>query len=173
MSTTDATTEASPRSRRSPRKQGTGPTIWIHAAGSWSWESSKIAGYAAIIRNRTAKETTQLSGQLPDGPEVSNIRAEMIAVAEALESLPDNSTVTIWTPSDFLPKAFKRSFRRNANLDIWERLDRQYERHAIKRFHHEPLYYNKPQINEAHTLARKAAEAASNDTISRTKKDLL
>lgn len=142
---------------RAPRLKGTGPRIIIHVAASWSLKSNLPAAWAATVTDCDVKQTRCLSGVLPAGPEVSNIRAEMIAVAETLESLSDDCTVTIWIPTDFLPKAIRYGYTRNANLDIWERLDRQLARHVIKRFRHEPLYFNKQEMLEVHERARAVA----------------
>lgn len=143
---------------RAPRRNGTGPKVWIHAAGSWLRESSMNAGWAATVKNCTTGESACLYGGMPYGPEVSNIRAEMVAVVTALESIPDNSTVTLWVPCDFMPKAIRYGHKRNANRDVWEQLDRQLARNVIKRFHHSPLYYGKPEILTVH---RKAQEEAA------------
>lgn len=154
---------------RAPRKNGTGPKVWIHATGSWLRESSMNAGWAATVKNCTTGETVCLSGGMPFGPEVSNIRAEMVAVVKALESIPDNSTVTLWVPCDFMPNSIRYGHKRNANLDVWEQLDRQLVRHVIKRFHHSPLHYGKPDMLEAHRKAQEtAAQAAAPFAIDQT-----
>ena len=146
---------------RKPRRQGTGATVWIYAASHWIQKPDNVAGYAAIIKNRTTGESSQISGVVTDNPETTGIRAEMVAIVEALETLPDDCTVTIWAENDFMPKAIRYEYKRKANLDVWDRLDKQLVRHTLKRFRHEPRYFNKPAMVEAHALAQAATQPVS------------
>ena len=156
-----------PRAPRKPRPKGTGPTVFIYGAGSWNSLEPDIAGWSASIKNTGTGKTEYISGVLippedsaPEGGtiNISNIRAEMVALVKALESLPDDSTVSVWIPSDFIPNAihYKKSMTRKANLDVWEQLDKAMSRHVIKRVRHEPLFYHRPEMMEVNNRATRA-----------------
>jgi ribonuclease HI len=127
------------------------PKILIYVASSWIQSYNKVAGYAAVIRDRTTGKIRRLSGLLHGGPKVSNIRAEMVAVAEALETLPDDSAVMVCIPSKFY--AYKN---RKANLDLWKMIDRQSARHVIKQYDDELPANSDSDMIKARKLAREA-----------------
>ena len=75
-------------------------------------------GWAALIQQETQRRA--LSGKASD---TTNNRMELAAAIEALESVPRGAEVTIHSDSEYLVKSMTLGWKRNANLDLWERMD--------------------------------------------------
>ena len=54
----------------------------------------------------------------------TNNRMEVLAAIKGLEAVPDGSDVTIHSDSKYLVNTMTRNWKRNANRDLWEQLDR-------------------------------------------------
>lgn len=77
-------------------------------------------GWAAIVV--AGGEKTQLKG---GEYETTNNRMEIRAVVEGLASLPENSSVTVYTDSMYVINTMTKNWKRNANLDLWKKLDHE------------------------------------------------
>lgn len=97
-------------------------------------------GWAAIFTVGGVKKRVLSGGENP----TTNNRMELTAALRALENLPDGSTATIFTDSQYLklgitewlPNWVKRGWRRKggmlANEDLWKALHFQIQRVNIK-----------------------------------------
>lgn len=54
----------------------------------------------------------------------TNNRMEITAAAEALESIPPGSSAVVHSDSEYVVKTMTKGWKRNANKDLWERLER-------------------------------------------------
>lgn len=54
----------------------------------------------------------------------TNNRMEILAVIKGLETLPESSEVTIFSDSQYVVSTMTRNWKRNANKDLWAKLDR-------------------------------------------------
>ena len=76
-------------------------------------------GWAAIVMSD--EEPLRLSG---GEPETTNNRMELTAAIEGLEAVPAGSVVTVYSDSSYLVNTMTKNWKRNANHDLWQRLDR-------------------------------------------------
>jgi ribonuclease HI len=53
----------------------------------------------------------------------TNNRMELIAAIKGLEGTPEKQEVVLYTDSQYLVNTMTRGWKRNANLDLWEKLD--------------------------------------------------
>ena len=70
-----------------------------------------------------------MSGKVED---TTSNRMELSAAINSMESLPKGSEVTLYSDSEYLVKTMTLGWRRNANLDLWQRLDALAEEHHIR-----------------------------------------
>ena len=75
-------------------------------------------GWASIIIINDIKTT--LSGS---DEETTNNKMEITAVIKGLEQFPENSSVKIFTDSEYVINTMTKNWKRNTNLDLWNRLD--------------------------------------------------
>ena len=75
-------------------------------------------GWAAIIFEGDGKR--RLSGQ---EQHTTNNRMELMGAINGLEAVPEGSEVTIHSDSTYLVNTMTRGWKRNANRDLWQRLD--------------------------------------------------
>ena len=54
----------------------------------------------------------------------TNNRMEITAAAEAIESIPPGSSAVVHSDSEYVVKTMTKGWKRNANKDLWERLER-------------------------------------------------
>ena len=97
--------------------------ITIYTDGSCK---NKRGGWAALVTGPAERMT--LSGKAVD---TTSNRMEILAAISALESLPVGSEATIHSDSEYLVKTMTRGWRRNVNLDLWQRLDAVAGEHTI------------------------------------------
>jgi len=88
---------------------------------------ARVGGWAALIL--TPGERRTLSGKTED---TTSNRMELSAAINAVESLPSGSEVTLYSDSEYLVKTMTLDWRRNANLDLWQKLDALAEEHQIQ-----------------------------------------
>jgi ribonuclease HI len=53
----------------------------------------------------------------------TNNRMELTAAIKGLEDIPQDGEVVIYSDSQYLVNTMTRNWKRNANLDLWEKLD--------------------------------------------------
>ena len=70
-----------------------------------------------------------MSGKAED---TTSNRMELSAAINSMESLPKGSEVTLYSDSEYLVKTMTLGWRRNANLDLWQRLDALAEEHQVR-----------------------------------------
>ena len=75
-------------------------------------------GWASIIIINDVKTT--LSGS---DEETTNNKMEITAVIKGLEQFPENSSVKIFTDSEYVINTMTKNWKRNTNLDLWNCLD--------------------------------------------------
>jgi len=84
-------------------------------------------GWAAIIIQDGARR--DLSG----GDEhTTNNRMEITAAIEGLAALPESVEVTVYSDSRYVVDTMTKSWKRNANKDLWPRLDAEVDRRAVR-----------------------------------------
>jgi ribonuclease HI len=62
----------------------------------------------------------------------TNQQAEVAAATLGLESLREPCSVQVFTDSNYVVQTMSGRFRRKANLEWWERLDKAASRHDVK-----------------------------------------
>ena len=91
--------------------------IDVYTDGACSGNPGR-GGWAAIIVDGGDKRS--LHGSEED---TTNNRMEMLAVIKGLEALPRSASVTVHSDSAYVINTMTRNWRRNANKDLWSRLD--------------------------------------------------
>ena len=97
-------------------------------------------GWASILREADGSDVIRTGGE----PSSTNNRMELLAVIDALESLPEPSRVTICSDSEYVlqglsewmsgwkAKGWKKAVGKTVmNLDLWQRLEGQSSRHQL------------------------------------------
>ena len=75
-------------------------------------------GWGAIVEQDG--ESRELAGR---EDRTTNNRMEITAAIKGLEATPEGSTVTLHSDSRYLVNTMTRGWKRNVNIDLWERLD--------------------------------------------------
>ena len=91
--------------------------IEIYTDGACKGNPGKGA-WAAIIIQEGNK--TRLSGSREN---TTNNQMELTAVIRALETLGPGQTATVFSDSQYVINSITRNWKRNANLELWRRLD--------------------------------------------------
>ncbi len=91
--------------------------IDVYTDGACSGNPGR-GGWAAVIVDRAGKRA--LHGSEED---TTNNRMEMLAVIKGLEAVPKSASVTVHSDSGYVVNTMTRNWRRNANRDLWARLD--------------------------------------------------
>ena len=68
---------------------------------------------------------------LEDDKNSTNQRMEQMAAIVALESIKEPSEITIVTDSMYIVGTLTKGWKRKANTDLWERLDKAVNRHKV------------------------------------------
>ena len=84
-------------------------------------------GWAAIVFDGESKRV--LSG---GDQKTTNNRMEILAVVKGLQTVPEASEVTVYSDSQYVINTMTRSWKRNANQDLWEQLDAEVNKRAVK-----------------------------------------
>ena len=84
-------------------------------------------GWAAVIEGNGAKRT--VVGREDD---TTNNRMEILAAIRGLETTGERSEVTVISDSQYLVNTMTRGWKRNANQDLWARLDAVAERRSVR-----------------------------------------
>lgn len=75
----------------------------------------------------------------------TNQRAEQLACIYALESIKTSSNITIYSDSAYVVNTYNAGWKRKANLDLWDRLDKAKDKHNVTFIHvkgHSDNLYN-------------------------------
>ena len=60
---------------------------------------------------------------------------EQLAVAIALESIKESSDIEIYSDSAYVVNTYEQNWKRKANLDLWNRIDKAKEKHNVQFIH--------------------------------------
>jgi cyclic pyranopterin phosphate synthase len=91
--------------------------IEVYTDGSCETDTGK-GGWGVLLLK--AQRRIALSGH--EDKTTSN-RMELTAAIKALEEVPEGAEVKLCSDSQYLVHTMTRNWKRNANLDLWERLD--------------------------------------------------
>lgn len=93
-------------------------TYEIHTDGSCLLNPGP-GGWGAVIAGEGGA-TSKLSG---GERSTTNNRMEIVAVIEALEAIPQGASAVVHSDSEYVVKTMTKGWKRNANKDLWERLE--------------------------------------------------
>ena len=91
--------------------------IDVYTDGACSGNPGR-GGWAAVIVDGGGKRPIHGSEE-----DTTNNRMEMLAVIKGLEAVPESTHVTVHSDSSYVINTMTRNWRRNANKDLWARLD--------------------------------------------------
>lgn len=100
--------------------------LTIYTDGAYS-PSNDQGGIGFVI----AQEGKRLFSYSKMFRHTTNQRMEIIAVCIALESIKDDSEIEIVTDSMYVVGTMSKNWKRNANNDLWERLEVAASRHKV------------------------------------------
>lgn len=86
----------------------------------------KIGGYAFII----LKDNLEISWS-EKVHDTTNNRMELLAVIEALRCLESTEPCDIYSDSQWVINCAQKKWKRNKNLDLWEKYDTLSKKHSI------------------------------------------
>lgn len=84
---------------------------------------------AAAVAILTYKEVQKIFGEYLGN--ASNQQAEIVAVCIGLEQLREPCQVTVVSDSQYVIKTMTGEFRKKANFDFWDRLNKACQKHQI------------------------------------------
>jgi len=104
------------------------PVVNIHCDGACSGNPG-AGGWAALLtipgkpNRKVVSDRSQTT--------TTNNRMELTAAIEGLKALRRPCKVTLFSDSRYLVDTMARNWRRNANQDLWEELDKLVETHEV------------------------------------------
>ena len=110
-------------------------------------------GWAAVIDDNGAKRS--LSGKEDN---TTNNRMEILAAIKGLEAVPASSAVTVFSDSQYVVNTMTRGWKRNANRDLWAKLDAVAGQRKVT-WRWTPGHAGNPGNEEANTLALQQAQS--------------
>ena len=111
-------------------------------------------GCGAVLKY--GETTKEISGNIIES---SKPRVEMISIIEALKYLKRPCQVELYSNSQHLMNSLELTWRRRANLDLWDELDRVVANHQLKC--NWIKGYTEEMHKQAHELAKTAARHIS------------
>lgn len=87
----------------------------------------------------------------------TNQRMEQMAVIVALESIKERSEITLVTDSMYIVGTLTKGWKRKANVDLWERMDKAVGRHNLVAVNWCKGHSNSEHNNKADRLACNAS----------------
>ena len=103
----------------------------IYTDGAFS-PLTKSGGIAFIILNSNDKIVCEYFKKFTN---TTSQRMEQLAVAIALESIKESSDIEIYSDSAYVVNTYKQNWKRKANLDLWDRIDKAKEKHNVQFIH--------------------------------------
>ncbi len=122
-------------------------------------------GWAAVIEEDGRKRS--IDGHADS---TTNNRMEVLAAVKGLEAVPERSDVTLFSDSTYLVNTMTKGWKRNANQDLWARLDTVVGRRRVK-FQWVRGHAGHPGNEEADTLANRQSRLVSDVPASLTHLD--
>lgn len=117
-------------------------------------------GWAAIVLQDGSRQDLY-GGE----KETTNNRMEILAVIEGLGSVPESSEVAVFSDSQYVVNTMARNWKRNANRDLWARLDAEAGKRHVK-WNWVRGHAGDPLNEEADAPAKKEAAIGSEVTSS-------
>jgi ribonuclease HI len=121
-------------------------------------------GWGVVIINHAGELSEDGGGH----PHTTNNRMELTAAIEAMRRLPPGARATLRSDSEYLVKSVNLGWRRNANKDLWEQLDREMSQREVRlewvRGHSVDQYNQRADriaLDQAKTVANSKPSAAS------------
>ena len=84
-------------------------------------------GWAAIIVEGGSERALHVREE-----HTTNNRMEITAVIKGLDAVPDSSEVTVVSDSTYVVNTMTRDWKRNANTDLWDKLDAEVDKRRVK-----------------------------------------
>ncbi|MEG4350178.1 ribonuclease HI [Microcoleus sp. LAD1_D3] len=100
----------------------------IHCDGACSGNPGS-GGWAAILTIPGKSNKKAISGK--SDTTTTNNRMELTAAIEALKALKKPCKVTLFSDSTYVVNTMAKGWKRNANQDLWEELDKLVKVHDI------------------------------------------
>lgn len=113
----------------------------IYTDGAFS-PLTKSGGIAFVILNENNKVVCEYFKKFTN---TTSQRMEQLAVAIALESIKKSSDIELYSDSAYVVNTYEQNWKRKANLDLWDRIDKAKEKHNVKFIHvkgHDGNQYN-------------------------------
>lgn len=99
----------------------------IYTDGAYS-PKSDIGGIGFEIYQECGKKVTQYNRAYSN---TTNQRMELMACIVALSCFKDKSNITLYTDSMYIVGTMTKNWKRKANLDLWEKLDKLVNKHNV------------------------------------------
>ena len=106
---------------KSTTTQSTKPVVNIHGDGACSG-NPRSGGWAAILTIPGKSNKKAISGT--SDTTTTNNRRELTAAIEGLKALKKPCQLTLFSDSSYVVNTMAKSWKRNANQDLWEELDK-------------------------------------------------
>ncbi|MEG4166584.1 MULTISPECIES: RNase H family protein [unclassified Microcoleus] len=100
----------------------------IHCDGACSGNPGP-GGWAALLTIPDKTNKKMISGQ--SDTTTTNNRMELTAAIEALKALKKPCKVTLFSDSSYVVNTMAKGWKRNANQDLWEELDKLAKVHEV------------------------------------------
>lgn len=123
-----------------------------------------VGGYAAYVHSKNPSEQYMIVGAEKN---TTNNRMELCGVIEGLSSLPENSTVNVYSDSQYVVYAFtknwinkwkKEEFKNTKNVELWHSLIDEVDKHKKVNF----IWVKGHSNNKMNNLCDRLATAAMN-----------
>ena len=101
--------------------------IEIYTDGSCLKNPGGPGGWAAVIVENGSERVVR-GGE----DSTTNNRMEMLAVINGLAAVPESARVTVLSDSQYVVNTMTRSWKRNANRDLWGRLDAEASKRTVR-----------------------------------------
>ena len=111
-------------------------------------------GWAAVIEDNGAKRS--LVGKENN---TTNNRMEILAAIKGLQAVPAGSEVTVFSDSQYVVNTMTRNWKRNANRDLWAKLDEAAGQHKVT-WQWVRGHTGNPGNEEANALALRQAQSS-------------
>ena len=104
----------------------------IYTDGAYSFAREK-GGCAFVILNEQNNEVARFSKSYIH---CTNNTMEMMACILALESIKTSSEIILYTDSMYVVGTYTKNWKRNKNLELWQRFDKAIAKHIHVQFYH-------------------------------------
>ena len=101
--------------------------IEIYTDGSCLKNPGGPGGWAAVIVENGSERVVR-GGE----DSTTNNRMEMLAVINGLAAVPESARVTVLSDSQYVVNTMTRNWKRNANRDLWGRLDAEASKRTVR-----------------------------------------